>query len=179
MSRYRRVWVPGGMYFFTVNLLEQRRTLLVDRVADLRAAFRAAHAVPPFAIIAMVRPPALSVAVARRRCGQRHTLAAYQIIVLAIDSPGRTPFFASSGERRRGIWQRRYWEHLVTDEHDLQRHVDYIHFNPIKHGYVAQASDWPWSSIHRWIRAGDVPVDWGGSVAGTVIEAAGESCGWE
>lgn len=61
----------------------------------------------------------------------------------------------------RGLWQCRYWEHTIADEDDLQRHIDYIHYNPVKHGYVRSASEWPYSSIHRYIRAGDVSADWG------------------
>lgn len=72
----------------------------------------------------------------------------------------------------RGIWQRRYWEHLIRDDVDLQRHVDYIHFNPVKHGYVARAADWPWSTIHRDIVRGWLTADWG--VAGDPGIRAGE-----
>ncbi len=61
----------------------------------------------------------------------------------------------------RGIWQRRYWEHLIRDERDYARHVDYIHYNPVKHGYTARAVDWPNSSIHRYIAAGTIDADWG------------------
>jgi len=63
--------------------------------------------------------------------------------------------------RERGIWQRRYWEHLVRDEEDLRRHVDYVHFNPIKHGHVARLADWPHSSFHRWVGAGVYAGNWG------------------
>ena len=61
----------------------------------------------------------------------------------------------------RGIWQRRYWEHMIRDEDDYARHVDYIHFNPVKHGYVYRASDWAYSSIHRYIATGVISHDWG------------------
>lgn len=64
-------------------------------------------------------------------------------------------------KRERDIWQRRYWEHLIRDEHDLQAHVDNIHHNPVKHGYVTQAAAWRHSSIHRYIRMGWVNADWG------------------
>jgi putative transposase len=66
--------------------------------------------------------------------------------------------------RERGIWQRRYWEHAIRNDADLERHVDYIHFNPVKHGYVSQVSDWPHSSFHRYVARGDLPEDWGGEV---------------
>ncbi|MEN6483946.1 MAG: transposase, partial [Syntrophobacteraceae bacterium] len=72
------------------------------------------------------------------------------------------PSRVSRGER--GIWQRRYWEHLIRDEQDFGRHVDYIHFNPVKHGYAGRASDWPYSSIHRCIAAGAMDPDWGGDM---------------
>ena len=64
--------------------------------------------------------------------------------------------------RERGIWQRRYWEHLIRDENDLRRHVEYIHFNPVKHGHVARALGWPHSSVRRWVERGEYPADWGG-----------------
>lgn len=71
---------------------------------------------------------------------------------------------ASRAEKReRGIWQRRYWEHQIRDETDLERHVDYIHYNPVKHGWVTRAADWPHSTLHEYIKRGMVNRDWGGS----------------
>jgi len=63
-------------------------------------------------------------------------------------------------ERRRGVWQRRFWEHTIRDEEDLEAHFDYIHYNPVKHGLVQRPHEWPWSSFHRWVRAGQYPIDW-------------------
>jgi putative transposase len=60
----------------------------------------------------------------------------------------------------RGIWQRRFWEHQIRDDEDLERHIDYIHINPVKHACVSRASDWAYSSIHRYIRSGDLSADW-------------------
>jgi putative transposase len=80
----------------------------------------------------------------------------------------------SAGERisasrarkaERGIWQRRYWEHTLRDDDDLARHIDYIHFNPVKHGHVARVVDWPHSSFHRMVERGVYPADWGGHAA--------------
>jgi len=65
-------------------------------------------------------------------------------------------------KREKGIWQRRYWEHQIRDETDLQRHVDYLHYNPVKHGWCARAADWPYSSFHRFVQQGLLPADWGG-----------------
>ena len=64
-------------------------------------------------------------------------------------------------EGRRGVWQPRFFEHTIRDEDDFEKHLDYIHYNPVKHGLVALPSDWPWSSLHRWIRDGGYPADWG------------------
>ncbi len=69
-------------------------------------------------------------------------------------------------KRDKGIWQRRYWEHVIRNDLDLQRHVDYIHFNPVKHGYVSRACDWPHSTFHHYVARGLLPVDWGGDVRG-------------
>src|SRR3984893_8658579 len=68
------------------------------------------------------------------------------------------------GKREKGIWQRRYWEHAIRDDADLERHVDYIHFNPIKHGYVTRVADWPHSSFHRYVERGLLAADWGGDM---------------
>jgi putative transposase len=62
--------------------------------------------------------------------------------------------------RERGIWQRRFWEHTIRDEDDFARHVDYIHFNPVKHGHVEYPADWPYSSFHRFVRLGLYPEAW-------------------
>ena len=68
-------------------------------------------------------------------------------------------------KREKGIWQRRYWEHAIRNDADLERHVDYIHFNPVKHGYVSRACDWPHSSFHRFVERGILPSDWGGDLS--------------
>jgi putative transposase len=65
----------------------------------------------------------------------------------------------------RGIWQRRYWEHTLRDERDFSRHVDYIHFNPVKHELVTQVDNWPYSSFHRMVRLGVYTKDWGGDAS--------------
>ena len=62
------------------------------------------------------------------------------------------------------LWQRRFWEHTIRNERDFARHVDYIHFNPVKHGLVSRVSDWPHSSFHRYVHEGVLPLDWGGDM---------------
>ena len=75
----------------------------------------------------------------------------------------------AAGER--GIWQRHFWEHLIRDEIDYQRHVDYVHVNPLKHGYVDCVQDWPYSTFHRYVARGIYPADWCGDLA---MDVAGD-----
>jgi REP element-mobilizing transposase RayT len=79
-----------------------------------------------------------------------------------IDTRPRSP--GKISKREKGIWQRRYWEHAIRDDSDLERHVDYIHFNPVKHGHVARVADWPHSSFHRHVERGFLAADWGGDM---------------
>lgn len=163
MPNYRRAWVPGGTYFFTVNLLERDRRLLVDHVDSLRNAFRVARAARHFEIIAIVVLPdhlhcvwRLPASDADNGTRWRHIKATFARSL---------PRDERRSERRvakaeRGIWQRRYWEHLVQDERDLMTHVDYIHYNPVKHGHATRVREWPYSSFHRFVRDGLLPVDW-------------------
>ncbi len=74
---------------------------------------------------------------------------------------GREEVRSRIGRSERGIWQRRFWEHAIRDESDYQRHVAYCYLNPVKHGLVRRVREWPYSSFHRDVRAGMVPVDWG------------------
>jgi putative transposase len=67
--------------------------------------------------------------------------------------------------RETGIWQRRFWEHAIRDEADFERHVDYIQFNPVKHGYVTRVCDWPYRSFHRYVKNAVLAADWGGDLA--------------
>jgi len=67
-------------------------------------------------------------------------------------------------KREKGIWQRRYWEHAIRDDADFERHVDYIHFNPVRHGLVARVRDWSFSSFHRYVKQGRLPLDWAGDL---------------
>jgi putative transposase len=164
MSNYRRAKVPGGTYFFTVNLLERWRRLLVEHIADLRAAFRAAHAVRPFEVIAIVILPDHLHCLWRLPPGDSDNANRWAQIKGGFSR--RLPEGERRSERRiarreRGIWQRRYWEHLIRDDNDLLRHADYIHFNPVKHGHVPRAIEWPYSSFRRWVADGVYGLEWG------------------
>lgn len=165
---YRRAQVPGGTYFFTVALADRKSTLLIDHVDGLREAIRVVKRRHPFEIVAMVVLPDHLHAVWRLPPGDMDYSKRWALIKAGFprgipkDEHIRPSRIA---KRERGLWQRRYWEHLIRDDQDLQTHVDYIHHNPVKHGYVAQASAWPHSRIHRYIRMEWMKVNWGIGVA--------------
>ncbi|MCS7469371.1 transposase [Stieleria sp. ICT_E10.1] len=169
MPDYRRLFVPGGTYFFTVVTHERQPT------------FR--------------RPAAIAlIGSMLRRCMMRWPMTVNAIVLLPdhwhtlwtlprgdSEYPKRlgwikkefTKHWLSIGgeehavtegkqrQRRHGVWQPRYWEHVVQDEDDFQNHFDYIHWNPVKHGRVRCPRDWPHSSFHRWVTQGVYSEHWG------------------
>ncbi|TDK21488.1 transposase [Luteimonas aestuarii] len=169
MPNYRRVRVPGGTYFFTVDLLERQRCLLVEHIDLLRDSFRAARAARPFEIIAIVVLPDHLHCVWRLPDGDADNANRWAQIKSGFSR--RLPASERRSARRvarreRGIWQRRFWEHVIRDDDDLRHHVDYIHFNPVKHGHVAHACDWLHSSFRRWVAMGHYPMDWAAGTFG-------------
>ncbi|MGH8659927.1 MAG: REP-associated tyrosine transposase [Gammaproteobacteria bacterium] len=176
MRSYKRVKIAGGAYFFTVNLAERRdNDLLIRRIADLREAFRRTRQQHPFGLDAIVVLPDHLHCLWHLPSEDDDFPTRWRLIKTrfsrAIDRGERV----SRSRRRkgeRGIWQRRYWEHVIRDQPDHQRHMDYIHFNPVKHGYVQSVKDWPYSSFHRWVQRGVYSVDWAAS--SQIIE-----CQWE
>jgi putative transposase len=164
MVRYRRNVVQGGTYFFTVTLADRRSRVLVDHVDALRAAFRDVRARHPFAIDAIVVLPEHLHAVMTLPADDSDYSTRWGLIKRRF-----TDALVAAGEpvpwRRSGgpaLWQRRFWEHTIRDDGDFARHLDYVHFNPVKHGLVGRVCDWPWSSFHRYVRLGALPHDWGG-----------------
>lgn len=162
MVRYRRVRVPGGTYFFTVALAYRRSSLLVDRIDDLRAAFADARKRRPFEIDAIVVLPEHLHALMTLPEGDADYSARWQHIKSRFTR--RVGAHEPNAKGEHTIWQRRFWEHTIRDEADFERHVDYIHINPVKHGLVTRVRDWPHSSFHRHVREGTLPLDWGGDM---------------
>ena len=165
MANYRRNFLAGGSYFFTVNLADRRRALLTDHVDLLRAAFRRVRAQYPFTIEAAVILPDHLHAIWTLPDGDTDFPTRWRLIKSGFSHAslrGERISANRAAKGERGIWQRRYWEHTLRDEDDFVRHLDYIHFNPVKHGHAVHVRDWPYSSFHRWVRLGAYPVDWGG-----------------
>ena len=162
--RYRRSRATGGPFFFTVKLADRQGRLLVTHIEALRSAMRSTGQGHHFEIVAMVVLPDHLHAIWRLPEGDADYPLRGSLIKAGFSSSlPKTESIRDSRARKRerGIWQRRYWEHQIRDDDDLRRHVDYVHFNPVKHGYVEHAIDWPYSSIHRFVREGAVSETWG------------------
>lgn len=168
MTNYRRYFAAGGSYFFTVNLADRRSEFLTENIGVLRAAFRYARARYPFETVAIVILPDHLHALWRLPEDDTDFPTRWRLIKSAFSRtfPQTEPVSASRAAKgERGIWQRRYWEHTIRDEADFALHMNYIHFNPVKHGYVRRPWDWPHSSFRRMVRLGVYPQDWGAGFA--------------
>jgi putative transposase len=165
MVRYRRNFVPGGTFFFTVTLDDRRPSALIDHIASLRAAFRLTRGERPFFVDAIVILPDHLHAIMTLPAGDsdfpgrwRRIKATFTRSVVASGVP-----VSRDHRGEYALWQRRFWEHTVRDDSDFARCADYIHFNPVKHGLVSSPAAWPFSSLRRYILAGALPQDWGGN----------------
>ena len=178
MSRYRRAAFAGSTYFFTV-VAYRRRPILCDepvRIA-LRNAIDAVRVTRPFEINAWVLLPDHLHCIWTLPDGDadfstRWMMIKREVSLACRESYHRTDWMNASKQNHREstIWQRRFWEHRIRDDEDFARHADYIHFNPVRHGLVQQAMEWPYSTIHRFVRDGVYPMDWAGGANVAVVE---------
>lgn len=169
MSRYRRLFISGGQFFFTL-VTEHRRPILTSDLARrcLRNAITSVQIQWPFEMTAIVLMP-----------DHLHTIwtmppgdSNYSLRIMRIKALFTREFLLHNGneavtilskQRRgeRGVWQRRFWEHAIRNEHDFENHYHYLHYNPVKHAYVKCVRDWPYSSFHRNMKRGLYPEKWG------------------
>jgi putative transposase len=162
-------FIPGGGYFFTVNLSDRRRRLLTEHIELLRRAVRRTQERHPFTIEAMVVLPDHLHAIWLLPEGDADFSMRWRLIKTEFSRAlpaGERVSQSRADKGERGIWQRRYWEHTLRNAEDLARHTDYIHFNPVKHGHVGRVADWPYSSFHRMVREGIYPASWAGDTWG-------------
>jgi len=163
---YRRIWHPGGTYFFTVNLLARKNNnLLVHHIELLRNSVRDVKRRYPFKIHAWVVLPDHIHCVIELPAGDVDFAMRWRLIKTNFSKglpsiEHRSAVRVARGER--GIWQRRYWEHLIRNENDFRAHVDYVHINPVKHGLVNCVKDWRYSTFHRYVAGEIYSVDWAG-----------------
>ena len=165
---YRRAWQPGGTWFFTVNLQQRRNNgLLVEHIDHLRDAVRMVKNIHPFTIHGwVVLPEHLHCILELPENDSDFPLRWRLIKLLFSRSLPATEFRGAIRKKRgeRGIWQRRYWEHLICNDADFAAHMDYVHINPVKHGLVKRVVDWPFSTFHRLVDQGVYSADWAGGV---------------
>ncbi|MBB5022542.1 REP-associated tyrosine transposase [Desulfurispira natronophila] len=159
MSEYRRIYQRGGSYFFTL-VTHQRKPLFSDanHVDILRRAMRQVMSTRPFTIHAIVVLPDHLHCIMQLPDGDADYSSRWREIKKAVS---RQIAPLSNERNERMVWQRRFWEHAIRDENDWQRHADYIHYNPVKHGLVTRPALWPWTSFHKAVERGIYDPEWG------------------
>ncbi|MBQ4834577.1 transposase [Pseudoalteromonas sp. MMG010] len=165
--RYRRILEAGACYFFTVNLENRTQSLLVEHIELLRRVYLKVVKRHPTKTIAIVIMPDHLHAIWQLPKHDNNYATRWRLIKSGF-SRGLPPIESCNISRiakgERGIWQRRYWEHKIRNEQDLNNHINYIHYNPVKHKHVSKVSDWPFSSFHKYVRDGRLTKDWGDKV---------------
>ncbi|MES9941838.1 MAG: transposase [Candidatus Thiodiazotropha sp. 6PLUC2] len=183
MSNYKRYPVAGGIYFFTVVTFN-RRPLFADPLARqcLRNAILETGQKMPFTTLGFCLLPDHLHCIWSLPEGDSDFSLRWNRVKGKFSkrylAAGGIDGGACLSRRKRGevaIWQRRFWEHSIRDESDLTRHLDYLHYNPVKHGLVGGVGDWPWSTFHRFVSDGTYPVDWcGNGICDEVMDSVGE-----
>ncbi len=169
MSNYRRNKQSGATYFFTLCLQDRKSRILVDYIDALRLAYRKTHHKKPFITEAMViLPDHIHILwtmpmndddyANRIRLFKSHFTRQLPATIKQTDNKNR------QAHKQTGIWQLRYWEHTIRDERDFTNHINYIHYNPVKHGYVKDVVDWKYSTFHRYVKSGLYEQDWGSNI---------------
>ena len=173
MPNYRRDRSPGGVYFFTLVTYHREAPFLHEETRRcLRQAITEVMARDPFEITGIcLLPDHLHTIWTLPTGDTRYSQRWNEIKGLFSKRSRKMPNVLGSASPSRSrqlkgevtLWQRRFWEHMIRDESDLRSHMDYLHYNPVKHGHVRRVVDWPWSSFHRYVREGVYSQDWGGS----------------
>ena len=179
MSNYRRA-KGGSTYFFTVVTHNRQPILcLTDSIKALKATITAVRKEKPFEVKAWVLLPDHLHCVWELPEGDFDYSIRWALIKKGFTRKMKglvaTPPSSLSRIKRKEatVWQRRFWEHQIRNEDDLKKHIDYIHFNPVKHGLAGSPADWKYSTFHRYVEAGLYDDNWGGSsvdLAGTGME---------
>ena len=176
MPDFRRWFVSGGTYFFTLVSAKRAPIFAQDCARRLVGnMMREERASAPFATVGIVLLPDHLHAMWTLPPGDDDYPGRWQAIKakftsawLALGGSEQDVAEGYERQRRRGVWQPRFIEHTIRDEQDLHNHADYIHYNPVKHGHARRPRDWPWSSFHRYVESGDYPADWGSSEPATI-----------
>lgn len=174
MPEYRRIKQAGGTYFFTVVTHGRRPILTYPQVRQaLREGIFQVRQSMPFSIEAWVLLPDHLHAIWTLPEHDVRYAARWAVIKSCVtkrcknlSGPGENVSLSRSRRKEGAVWQRRFWDHIIRDELDFHRHLDYLHWNPVKHGYAKTPMDWPYSTIHRFVAQGFYPQNWGGDSIG-------------
>lgn len=176
MPNYCRNRTKGGCYFFTVNLLERHQNrLLIEQINLPRKVVRQVKIKHSFHIDGwVVLPEHMHFVLTLPQSENSYATSIRLIKVLFSKNLPKTERRSTLRQKHgeRAISQKRFWEHSTRDESDYNAHMDYPHYNPVKHGHVGQVKDWPYSTCHHLVKRQVYPENWGGN--GVDIEA-GES----
>ena len=164
MVKYRRSRISGGTYFFTVTLKDRRSDILLGHVETFRTAYTKVKTEHPFKTLSYVILPDHIHCLWQLPESDSNYSQRWQLIKKGFTSRLLKKGMALSRNKHGeyNLWQRRYWEHTIRDEQDYENHINYIHYNPVKHGLVKRAQDWPHSSFLYYVSRGVLPLDWGG-----------------
>jgi len=173
MSNYRRARATGGTYFFTVVAGERRKILTAPESREaLRNAINVVKRQYPFTVEAWVLLPEHLHCIWTLPEGDRDYSKRWGLIKAGFSKQTRNALHhnarltaSKQKHRETSVWQRRFWEHSISDEEDFRRHMDYVHYNPVKHGLVNHVKDWPYSTFRRYVAKSVYPEDWGNDVA--------------
>ncbi|MBU5617476.1 transposase [Psychrobacter sp. TAE2020] len=168
MRSYLRDKSKDGTYFFTMNLLDRKSQLLTTHANQFRQAYRITKQNHNFQLHALILlPDHIHILITLAEESDN-----YAVIISSLKTHFSRQITKSDDEminqsrikkRERGIWQRRFWEHRIRDDLDYQRHMDYIHYNAVKHGYVERPIDWPYSTFKKCVDEELYSSDWGGA----------------
>ena len=177
MVLYRRNRVPGGTYFFTLTLADRSARTLVEQIDALRWSLRKTKDKHPFEIVAMVVLPDHLHAVWRLPEGDDRYSTRLQVFKSKFTATlkARDACIPRRSSGEPAVWARRFWEHTIRDDDDLRAHVEYVHYNPVKHGLTDRVSAWPYSTFHRDVAMGNVHRDWGVAPGGASMAGSGPS----
>jgi putative transposase len=174
MPNYIRLRVDGGTYFFTV-VTYQRQPILTNETSRriLREAWKETERRFPFETVAVCLLPDHIHCIWKLPAGDADYSVRWKVLKALFTraylnelGAGKRRNIIETKRREAAIWQRRFWEHVIKDEYDLDTHLDYIHYNPVKHGFVDRPIDWSWSSFRRFVNQGVYDEDWEGGAIG-------------
>lgn len=168
MSNYRRLFIQNAYLFFTITT-NNRQPILIDNIELLRESFKRAKRTYNFKIFAsVILPDHMHLIIIPEHIDE------YPKIIFAVKyhfsrninfgGLGNPPYSLSESKikkKEKGIWQRRYYEHTIIDDEDLCRHLDYIHYNPVKHGCAKNVRDWEFSSFDKFVKISNYDINWG------------------